>query len=85
MTTRTKLELHDAKDAAVQIAKIGGKYVDRHQVTGPDNGPIEVAWDLSKLTPDELKDLLALSRKAEGGEVQDAVVVSSNGKRNGKR
>jgi phage terminase small subunit len=40
-TTRTEIELHDAKDATIQLAKIRGLYVDRHELTGKDGGPIE--------------------------------------------
>jgi hypothetical protein len=41
-TTRTEIELHDAKDATIQLARIRGLYVDRHELTGKDGGPVDL-------------------------------------------
>jgi phage terminase small subunit len=38
---RTEIELHDAKDAVVQLAKIRGLFVERH--AGPDGGPLQIS------------------------------------------
>lgn len=38
---RVELKLHDAKDAVVQLAKIHGQFIERHEHTGKDGGPIQ--------------------------------------------
>lgn len=43
---KTELELHDAKDALVQILKLHGSFVDRVEHSGPEGGPIAVGGDL---------------------------------------
>lgn len=40
---RIKLELYDAKDAQIQMAKIRGMFVERHEHAGPDGGPVEIS------------------------------------------
>ena len=37
---RTEIDIHDPKDALIQILKIHGKFVDRHEHSGPGGGPI---------------------------------------------
>lgn len=39
---RPTVKLYDAKDAVKQIARAHGLFVDRHEVTGKDGGPLEV-------------------------------------------
>ena len=44
-TTRIEIELHDAKDAVVQIAKIRGLFPSaRMEMTGKDGEPIAFIW-----------------------------------------
>lgn len=38
---RTEIEIHDAKDAVIQMARIRGQYVERHEHSGPDGEPIK--------------------------------------------
>jgi phage terminase small subunit len=37
---KVEIELHDAKDAVVQIAKIRGLYTEKVEHSGPEGGPI---------------------------------------------
>lgn len=54
------------------LDRIGAKAPDRVELTGRDGGPVEVdRVDLSRLSDDEIKMLLALRRKAEGEEGGD--------------
>lgn len=46
VNVKTEIELHDAKDATIQMAKIRGKFVEKHEHSGPNGGPIETR-DLS--------------------------------------
>lgn len=63
-----KFKLPDKRAALDSIAKYLGLFVDRHEVTGKDGGPIQTESkpDLSKFTVEELKQLAELSRKAAG-------------------
>lgn len=37
-----EVELHDAKDAVIQMGKIRGLFVDKHEHSGPDGGPLPI-------------------------------------------
>jgi phage terminase small subunit len=50
----TEIELHDAKDAVVQIARIRGLYVNKMEVSGKNGAPLLSPIDLSNLTEEEL-------------------------------
>ena len=39
---RTEIELHDAKDALKELARVRGMLVQKHELTGADGGPVEV-------------------------------------------
>jgi phage terminase small subunit len=53
----TEIELHDAKDAIDKILQYHGKYVKKHEYSGPGGTPIQVE-DLSQLSAEELQRLL---------------------------
>lgn len=63
------VELHDAKDAVLNILKIHGKFIEKHEHTGKDGGPIETRdATLDDLTDEELAALaLELAREQAGG------------------
>lgn len=63
---KTELELHDAKDALVQILKLHGSYVDRVEHSGPEGGPI-LTERTSEERQERIKELLAMRHaRAEG-------------------
>ena len=43
MERRYEYEIHDAKDAAVQLGKFHKLFTEKHELTGKDGGAIEVA------------------------------------------
>lgn len=48
---KVSIELYDAHAAAVDIGKMHGLFVDRHEVSGPDGGPVPLqvtATDLAQ-------------------------------------
>jgi hypothetical protein len=47
-----------------------GLFIDKHELSGPGGGPIETKQDLSKLTKEELIQLLHLSEKIQGESEQ---------------
>jgi len=57
----TKIKLHDAHAARVELAKIHGLIIDRKELSGPNGGPIEI---------DDARDTLAdkLTRRLESGD-----------------
>lgn len=59
-TTIRKYKLSDKRAALDSLARHLGMFVDRQQITGKDDGPVQVTHDLSSW-PDEA---LALQRKA---------------------
>ena len=46
----TEIELHDAKDAIVQLAKMEGLFVDKIEHTGKDGEPIKVEIEIVEPT-----------------------------------
>lgn len=54
------------KNRRGKVDKTAQRWADKHEVSGPDGGPIEIKQDLTKLSKEELKQLLALTKKAEG-------------------
>lgn len=60
-----EIELHDAKDALVQLLKLHGAFVDKVEHSGPDGGPLQV-----DRTPEErrqrIQELQAILRAARG-------------------
>lgn len=52
LTAKTEIELHDAKDAVVQMAKIRGLFVDKVEHAGEGGGPIEVNITRRVVMPD---------------------------------
>ena len=45
---KTEIETHDAKDAVVQLAKMQGLFIEKHEHTGKDGGPIHVTVTVVK-------------------------------------
>jgi hypothetical protein len=54
------------KNRRGKVDKTAQRWADKHEVTGEGGGPIEIKQDLTKLSKEELKLLLALTKKAEG-------------------
>ena len=52
--TKTEIELHDAKDAVIQLAKMQGLFIEKHEHTGPNGGPI--AWTIEVVNAPKLQD-----------------------------
>lgn len=48
-----KIKLHDAKDALKQLGKVHGLFVERHEHTGEDGGPIRHE-EVGRLSDEEL-------------------------------
>lgn len=59
-----KYKLADKKGALDSMARHLGMFIDRTEVTGAGGGPIETKQDLSKLTPEELRQLAKLVAKS---------------------
>lgn len=62
-----EIELHDAKDAVLNLLKLAGKFVERVEHSGKNGAPIEFAAsaDLSRLTDEELADLEGILEKVK--------------------
>lgn len=60
------VEFHDAQAAIDKILRVRGAYVDRHELSGPDGGPITTRDEtLRELTDDDIRrNLAALGRAA---------------------
>ncbi|HEU0084636.1 MAG TPA: hypothetical protein VFQ87_17400, partial [Bradyrhizobium sp.] len=72
-----QVRLHDKIAALDKLMRHLGKYVpERHEISGPGGGPIETkveadtgkAWDLKKLSIEELQFLEGLYAKASTAE-----------------
>lgn len=71
--TGVKIRMYDKKSALVDLAKMLGFMVEKHEHTGKDGGPIETkqSIDVSKLTDDELEAyriVLAASARNRAGD-----------------
>lgn len=76
--TGVKIKMYDKKSALVDLARICGFIIEKHEHTGKDGGPIETKQtiDLSKLTDDELaayRTLSAASARNRSGDKPPAV------------
>ena len=58
---KVRLKFHDKKGALVEIGKHLGMFVERHELTGKDGGPIEHE-DLSGMTNEQLSERLRIIR-----------------------
>lgn len=59
----SKMKLADKLRALDGLSKIRGLFVDRHEHSGPNGGPIPVTVDLSTLSDDELAALEKITGK----------------------
>lgn len=71
------VEFYDAQAAIDKLLRVRGAYVERHELTGSNGGPITHEHKFSELTDDELqRNLAALGRSALAasgrGPVHDA-------------
>lgn len=58
---KVRIKFHDKKGALVEIGKHLGMFVERHELTGKDGGPIEHE-DLSGMTNEQLLERLRIIR-----------------------
>lgn len=65
-----KIKIADPKPALDTLAKWLGMLVTKHEHTGKDGGPIETRADLSKLSAEQLRNLVDI-RKALDAEDED--------------
>ena len=68
---KVRLKFHDKKGALVEIGKHLGMFIQRHEVSGKDGGPIEHA-DLSGMTNEELVERLKILRGNSVGAKEEA-------------
>jgi phage terminase small subunit len=63
-----KFKLHDKLNALEKAGKHLGMFIEKHELTGKDGGPLETTNrpDLSKLSIEELKQLAELTKRAAG-------------------
>ena len=54
-----KFKLHDKGAALDKLGKHLGMFVDRHEVTGKDGGPITTALDYSQLSNEQLLEIVS--------------------------
>lgn len=76
--TGVKIRMYDKKSALVDLAKMLGFMVEKHEHTGKDGGPIETkqSIDVTKLTDDELEAyriVLAAAARNRAGDQPPAV------------
>jgi len=62
-----RLKMYCKDNALVQLGKHLGMFVEKHEITGKDGGPVKVEHDLSKLSEAELDALESLLSKAAEG------------------
>jgi phage terminase small subunit len=67
-----KIKMHDKVAALTKLGQHLGMFVERHQHSGPNGGPIAVATidltaQLARLTPEERAQVRAMALKLEGG------------------
>lgn len=55
---RVKIKLHDKLTALVNLGKHLGLFIDRHELTGKNGGPLQHETKKKALTKDELRDEL---------------------------
>ena len=76
VTVSTTIELYDRQAALVQVGKIHKMFTERQELTGKDGGPVQIenkpAYDLSKLSTDELRAWREMVAKAASGESSNA-------------
>lgn len=62
------IKLHDAKDAVLNVLKMHGKFVEKHEHSGPGGGPIPLETRLAQVPDEELfKGREAAAARAIGG------------------
>jgi phage terminase small subunit len=67
-----KFKLHPKIQALDALCKMKGLFLDRHEVSGPNGGPVPVAVDLSGLSDTELRALDALTSKIKPVDAEPA-------------
>ncbi len=63
--TCISFKLHSKTKALEMLGRHLGLFVDKHEVSGPDGGPIETKQNLGNLSKEELIQLLHLSEKIQ--------------------